>query len=183
MASPNYNHHPLPSAPSYGQEEEQYTPYDDRSPLPQPPAHQYQSRPQQQLPPQPRQQQSQQKQQQPPPKTERRPRSRGFSFRSDKSHKSHKSVPSAGAYKVTGQETSAEKESNRLHGKADPSLAMQELEPCEWELHFSPVLMGLLYVYLLTFLPAAVAQSSANFSEYVPLRSLQHKDSSGSPIG
>lgn len=52
-------------------------------------------------------------------------RSRGFSFRSEKSHKSSDS-----AAKVVWSETHQEKESKRLHSKADPSLAMNEAEPC-----------------------------------------------------
>lgn len=48
-----------------------------------------------------------------------RPKSRAFSFHSDKSHKTDL------------HETSAEKESKRLHTKADPTLAMQEMEPCK----------------------------------------------------
>ncbi|KAK8088349.1 hypothetical protein PG997_003310 [Apiospora hydei] len=47
----------------------------------------------------------------------RRPKSRAFSFHSDKSQKTDL------------HETSAEKESKRLHTKADPTLAMQEMEP------------------------------------------------------
>jgi hypothetical protein len=50
-------------------------------------------------------------------------KSRSFSFRSDKSHGS-------GNRKIDLHETHAEKEAKRLHSKADPTLAMQEAEPC-----------------------------------------------------
>ena len=49
-------------------------------------------------------------------------KSRSFSFRSDKSH---------GSNKIDLHETSAEKEAKRLHSKADPSVAMNEAEPCK----------------------------------------------------
>lgn len=49
-------------------------------------------------------------------------KSRSFSFRSDKSH---------GSNKLDLHETSAEKEAKRLHSKADPSVAMNEAEPCK----------------------------------------------------
>jgi hypothetical protein len=140
MASQNYNPHPLPTPPSYGQQE-QYSQYDE-SPLPPPPStsQQYQPRQQQQQQPHQLSQQRSYTQQYPPPpqpaqhqKEERvRPKSRAFSFRSDKSHKTEKSGPTSGSYKVAGSdlhETSAEKESKRLHSKADPSIAMQEAEP------------------------------------------------------
>lgn len=51
-----------------------------------------------------------------------RPKSRSFSFRSDKSSSSHK---------VSYHETPEEKEAKRLHSKADPTLAMNEAEPCK----------------------------------------------------
>ncbi|KAK8082767.1 hypothetical protein PG996_001548 [Apiospora saccharicola] len=54
-----------------------------------------------------------------------RPKSRAFSFHSDKSHKTDL------------HETSAEKESKRLHTKADPTLAMQEMEPSAVAAHQS----------------------------------------------
>ena len=52
-------------------------------------------------------------------------RSRGMSFRSDKSHNSI-----SGSFKLE-PETHAEKEAKRLHSKADPSMAMMEAEPCK----------------------------------------------------
>jgi hypothetical protein len=54
-------------------------------------------------------------------------KSRTLSFRSDKSHKS----TGSGTHKIDLHETPAEKEAKRLHSKADPTLAMQEAEPCE----------------------------------------------------
>lgn len=87
---------PPPSAPSHYQQ----------------PYQQYQQAQPQRLPP---------KQ---PPVTQRpvaqSRKSRSFSFRSDKSHGSHK-------YDLT--ETHAEKDAKRLHTKADPTLAMNEAEP------------------------------------------------------
>ncbi|KAH8198622.1 hypothetical protein TruAng_007212 [Truncatella angustata] len=152
MASHEYTRHPLPAPPS---QEQQYTHISyDQSPLPQRPqaAQQYQ----------PRQQQSsysQQEQSQQPQKPERqRPRSRGFSFRSDKSHKTEKSEGKGHAYKISSgalHETHAEKEQNRLATKADPTLAMNELEP------------------------SAVARAAINFDEKPPLSALQHKDATG----
>lgn len=57
-----------------------------------------------------------------------RPRSKsGFSFRSHKSQESTGSAP-----KIDLRETSEEKQSQRLHTKADPLLAMSEAEPCEF---------------------------------------------------
>ncbi|KAK7988415.1 Saccharopine dehydrogenase [Apiospora arundinis] len=55
-----------------------------------------------------------------------RPKSRAFSFHSDKSQQ-----------RTDLHETSAEKESKRLHTKADPTLAMQELEPSAVAAHQS----------------------------------------------
>ncbi|KAK2073019.1 hypothetical protein P8C59_007333 [Phyllachora maydis] len=78
-------------------------------------------------------------------------RSRGFSFRSEKSHKSSDS-----AAKVVWSETHQEKESKRLHSKADPSLAMNEAEP--------------------SAVAATVRSSLAS------LRNMQHKDFAGNPI-
>ncbi|KAK3942708.1 meiotically up-regulated gene 9 protein [Diplogelasinospora grovesii] len=75
-------------------------------------------------------------------------KSRSFSFRSDKSHGS--------GNKIDLRETSAEKESKRLHSKADPTLAMNEAEPSE---------------------------IAANLkSSLAPLRNIQHKDAFGNPI-
>lgn len=65
----------------------------------------------------------QQKYQQSTPQKSR-PKSRTFSFRSDKSQRS-----AASHNKIDLTETSAEKEAKRLHSKADPSLAMNEAEP------------------------------------------------------
>ncbi|KAK6083761.1 hypothetical protein SCUP234_03620 [Seiridium cupressi] len=173
MASQDYNHHPLPAPPSQGQQEQQYS-YSsyDQSALPQSSTttatQQYQ--PRQQQPPYSQQKQSSysqssypQQQQQQSQKTERqRPRSRGFSFRSDKSQKTDKSGHTGGhAHKLSGaglQETHAEKAANRLNTKADPTLAMQEAEP------------------------SAVARAAVNFDEKPPLSSLQHKDATGAPI-
>ncbi|KAI0137062.1 hypothetical protein BJ170DRAFT_677920 [Xylariales sp. AK1849] len=168
MASQDYNRQPLPAPPPHGhQQQYSYSSYDE-SPLPPPPpaAQQYQPRQQQaqlsqqQSYPENAQYQSQQQQQQQNPERNR-PRSRGFSFRSDKSQKTEKSNPGSGVYKVPSaglHETSAEKQSKRLHSKADPTLAMQEAEP------------------------SAVAQAGGNFKELAPLRSIQHKDPSGVPI-
>ncbi|KAJ2904785.1 hypothetical protein MKZ38_007141 [Zalerion maritima] len=50
---------------------------------------------------------------------ERGPKSRSFSFRSDRSS----------THRVSTHETSQEKEAKRLHSKADPTLAMNEAEP------------------------------------------------------
>jgi len=64
-------------------------------------------------------------------------KSRAFSFRSDKSR------GSGSNHKIDLHETSAEKEAKRLHSKADPTLAMQEAEPCEQKrpnLHSAPLL-------------------------------------------
>ncbi|SPN96960.1 uncharacterized protein DNG_00478 [Cephalotrichum gorgonifer] len=73
-----------------------------------------------------------------------------FSFHSDKSNKSNRqSVARA-------SETSAEKESHRLHSKADPTMAMNEAEPS--------------YV------------AATERSMLAPLRSIQHKDMFGNPI-
>lgn len=125
MAS--YNSHPLPTPPGgLGQSQQSYTqnpPPQQRYPQ------QYQQQQQQQQ--QPSQQQHQyQPQNRPDQQQKQRPRSRGFSFRSDKSHKSHKSSGSKDHHhKIDLHETTAEKESRRLHTKADPSVAMNEAEP------------------------------------------------------
>src|SRR4051794_15016559 len=73
-------------------------------PLPQAPGQQYQQRPGQQ----------------------RQRAKSSFSFRSSNSHKSNGSLG-----KIDYNETHAEKESRRLHTKADPSMALSEAEPCE----------------------------------------------------
>lgn len=82
-------------------------------PLPTPPYHLEQGPPQQA----PQLYSAQQRPSQRPRK------SRTFSFRSDKSQGS-------GNHKIDLHETSAEKEAKRLHSKADPTLAMNEAEPC-----------------------------------------------------
>ncbi|KAI5927636.1 hypothetical protein F4810DRAFT_273434 [Camillea tinctor] len=133
MASPNYN-------PNYN-----YNQY----PLPAPP------QPVQQQPPSQlykHQSQASQSQSQRPERT--RPRSRGFSFRSDKSHKS---AGDSHGHKADLHETSAEKEAKRLHGKADPRMALSEIEPA---------------------MQAQVAGEVIT----LPLRSIQHKDAFGNPI-
>ncbi|KND88632.1 Uncharacterized protein C19C7.04c [Tolypocladium ophioglossoides CBS 100239] len=109
--------------------------------------------------PHPPQQQQPQRQQQRPqlysqssqqqPNSQAKPRS--FSFRSDRSHHS------GGGSKTEFHETHEEKESRRLHSKADPSLAINEAEP--------------------SAVAAMMTQSS-----HVPLRSIQHKDTWGNPI-
>ena len=65
---------------------------------------------------------------QPAPQHKSRPpsgKNRSFSFRSDKSHKSHGS----NVNKIDLHETSLEKEAKRLHTKADPTMAISEAEP------------------------------------------------------
>jgi len=92
---------------------------------------------------------------QPAPQHKSRPpsgKNRSFSFRSDKSHKSHGS----NVNKIDLHETSLEKEAKRLHTKADPTMAISEAEPAE------------------------VAASGT--SSLAPLRNIQHKDVYGNPI-
>ncbi|ORY66197.1 uncharacterized protein BCR38DRAFT_174559 [Pseudomassariella vexata] len=159
MASPNYDHHALPAPLQQGQQQQDYSssplasqsqyspPRRDTQPSPQP--HQYHP------------QYEPQTKKQPSPRTNSRPKSRAFSFRSDKSQKAEKSAPTSGSYKITSadlHETSAEKAKKRLHSKADPTMAMNEAEP------------------------SAVAQSAANFDEHAPLRSIQHRDRNGNLI-
>lgn len=151
MAS--HNSHPLPMPPGQGQTQQSFY----QNP-PQQYPQQYQQQRQQQKQPQlqqrPQQQQQQQYQQEYQPAQQKpRPRSRGFSFRSDKSHKSSGSKEH---HKVDLHETAAEKESKRLHTKADPSMAMNEAEP-------------------------ATVQALAKTS-LAPLRGIQHKDALGNPI-
>ncbi|TRX97757.1 hypothetical protein FHL15_001512 [Xylaria flabelliformis] len=140
-SSTNYNHHPLPAPPSQ-QQDQYYTPYQQQQQQqpaaaaaaqnyqyePRNPTSQYQPHPQYQ------QQQQQQQQQRPPPlkapdpqqqHSRIRPKSRAFSFRSDKSQKS----ANGPAHKLDLTETSAEKEAKRLHSKADPRMALNEREP------------------------------------------------------
>ncbi|OIW34563.1 hypothetical protein CONLIGDRAFT_675530 [Coniochaeta ligniaria NRRL 30616] len=148
MAS--YNSHPLPTPPGQGQSQQGF---------PQnPPPQRYPQQYQQQQQPQPPQQQHQDQQQNRPDQQQKpRPRSRGFSFRSDKSHKSHKSSGSKDQHqKIDLHETAAEKESHRLHTKADPSVAINEAEP-------------------------AAVQANAK-TLLAPLRGIQHKDALGNPI-
>ncbi|KAJ9157470.1 hypothetical protein NKR23_g556 [Pleurostoma richardsiae] len=111
MAAPN-NNHPLPVPP--GQTQEQYYP----AVQPAPPQQLYQQSTHQ------LQQQQQQQLYQPTSQQRHRPRSRGFSFQSNKSQGS-----SAGSNKERLHETHGEKEAKRLHSKADPTLAMNEAEP------------------------------------------------------
>lgn len=80
------------------------------------------------------QQQQQQRQQAQAPAgfnyyQEERSKPRTFSVGSGNSKKSHKSQRSSSSQKE--YETSAEKETHRLHSKADPLVAMYEAEPCE----------------------------------------------------
>lgn len=63
-------------------------------------------------------------------------RSRGFSVKSEKSHKSHLSDTSG--HKSHHSETSEEKARRSLHTKADPLVAMNELQPSMLRLHVGP---------------------------------------------
>jgi len=83
---------------------------------------------------------------------QQRPRAKsGFSFRS------HHSKDSSGSgHKIDLHETHEEKDSRRLHTKADPSMAMQEAEP------------------------SAVASNVK--SSLAPIRAIQHRDHQGNPI-
>ncbi|CAK7219765.1 hypothetical protein SCUCBS95973_003929 [Sporothrix curviconia] len=80
------------------------------------------------------QQQPPQQYQQAPPQMSRResqasrPKSRSFSFRSDRSHSQKGTIL---ASQKLEPETHAEKEAKRLHSKADPTMAMVEAEPSE----------------------------------------------------
>ncbi|KAI0966797.1 hypothetical protein F4678DRAFT_483682 [Xylaria arbuscula] len=169
-SSTNYNHHPLPAPPP--PQDQYYTPYQQQQQQQQPLAGQdYQphnnyppQQPQYQQHPHIRQQQQQAQQQRPPPQkaadpnlqqqqSRSRPRSRAFSFRSDKSQ-SQKSA-NGPAHKVNLTETSAEKEAHRLHGKADPRMALNEREP---------------------------AMEAQTVSDRPALRSIQHRDLNGNPI-
>ncbi|TVY33490.1 Uncharacterized protein LOCC1_G007796 [Lachnellula occidentalis] len=75
-----------------------------------------------------------------------------FSFRSHHSKKSNES----GGHKVDLHETHQEKDSKRLHTKADPSMALAEAEP------------------------SAVANSVQ--TSLAPIRAIQHRDAQGNPI-
>ncbi|KAI0486339.1 hypothetical protein F4859DRAFT_511333 [Xylaria cf. heliscus] len=136
-SSANYNHHPLPAPPS--QQDQYYTPY-QQQPAAAAQGYQYQPRnptsQQTQYQQHPQYQQQQQQQQRPPPQkapdpqpqqqqSRIRPKSRAFSFRSDKSQKS----ANGPSHKIDLTETSAEKEAKRLHSKADPRMALNEREP------------------------------------------------------
>ncbi len=126
MASYNNNHHPLPPPPGQDPASNpvpapQYNTQYNTQYNAQYPARQSQQPDQlltHQLTQQLTRQSTQQTQQGPPPV--QRPaaqsrKSRTFSYKSDKSNDLH--------------ETSAEKEAKRLHSKADPTLAMNEMEP------------------------------------------------------
>ena len=64
----------------------------------------------------------------PVPPGQHRPRAQStFSFRSNHSHHS-----SGSGHKISLTETHEEKESRRLHTKADPTMAITEAEPCEY---------------------------------------------------
>ncbi|KAM3086639.1 hypothetical protein ACMFMF_000585 [Clarireedia jacksonii] len=86
--------------------------------------------------------------QQRPGQGRQRTKSSAFSLHSHKS--------SGSGTKIEIIETHREKESLRLHGKADPSMAMMEAEP------------------------SAVANEASSLAS---IRALQHKDSQGNPIG
>ncbi|KAI0382095.1 hypothetical protein F5Y04DRAFT_57898 [Hypomontagnella monticulosa] len=153
MASTNYNPHPLPAPPQQGQY------YNDSYQPPVPPHYNYQQNQQQQQQVQQQQARQQQQRRQPVPQSQppepQRPerKSRAFSFRSEKSHKSANSH----SHKIDLHETSAEKEARRLHGKTDPTLALTESEP------------------------AMDAQSKGGINP-VSLRTITHKDIYGNPI-
>jgi hypothetical protein len=134
--------HPLPSAPHQAQYQQDQHYQQDQS---QDKVHyqdEYQSQPAQsqsqsqyQQPQQSQQQQRQEQQYYPPTSQQQRPpqrphhtsnKSRTFSFHSHKS---------SGSKDLT--ETSAEKEAKRLHSKADPTLAINEAEPCAYSLRIS----------------------------------------------
>ncbi|KAI0593396.1 hypothetical protein F4775DRAFT_597298 [Biscogniauxia sp. FL1348] len=140
MASPNYNQYPLPAPPQPVQQ--------------QLPSHLYKH-------------QSHVPHSQKPAGT--RPRSRGFSFRSDKSQKS---AGDNHPHKADLHETSAEKEAKRLHGKADPRMALSEIEPG------TSAGAPSLPVQIPPSMQAQVAGEVAT----VPLRAIQHKDANGNPI-
>ncbi|KAG7137996.1 hypothetical protein HYQ45_004850 [Verticillium longisporum] len=150
---PSHEHYPhQDTSYDYNQQQRQQT-----SPIsPQQPAFA------QQPPRQPQQYQQQQLQQlqqqirQPPAAQiahQQKPsKSRTFSFGSGKSRRSSTSHPK---YDDT-HETSAEKESHRLHSKADPTMAISEAEPA--------------------------AVQAMTKSSLAPLRAIQHRDSYGNAI-
>ncbi|CAK7217757.1 hypothetical protein SEUCBS140593_003316 [Sporothrix eucalyptigena] len=133
----NNNAHPLPAAPVGGASMQPPQPVQYAQHHQQQPSQQYQ-----QTPPQMPRRESQAS----------RPKSRSFSFRSDRSQ-SQKGGPIS---QKLEPETHAEKEAKRLHSKADPTMAMIEAEP------------------------AAVAATVK--SSLAPLRSIVHKDNNGNPI-
>jgi hypothetical protein len=154
MAAPTeqYHHHPLPAAPqeAYHQSQQSLSYHQTQPP--------YQN--QQQIQQQQQYLRQQKQEHQPhhprfnhPQQAANTPastkHSRTFSFHSEKSQKS------SGNKDL--QETHAEKESRRLHTKADPTLAMSEAEPS-----------------------AVAAMKTESF--FQPLRSLQHKDNFGNVI-
>ncbi|KAM0278368.1 hypothetical protein ACHAQH_005188 [Verticillium albo-atrum] len=153
-----YSRHPLPPPPSHEHYPHQDASYDYNQQQPQEYQQQSPTSPQQpafaQQPP--RQQQQQQQLRQPPPAQvahQQKPsKPRTFSFQSGKSHRSSGSHPK---YDDT-HETSAEKESHRLHSKADPTMAISEAEPATIQ---------------------AMTKSSL-----APLRAIQHRDSFGNAI-
>jgi hypothetical protein len=119
-------------------------------------------------------QQYQQYQQQERP-SQQRPRAKsGFSFRSNHSHKSSGSS----GHKIDLHETHEEKQSRRLTTKADPSMAITEAEPCEynWRIFSSLTARLRLMIYI-----AAVASEVR--SSLAPIRAIQHRDNQGNPIG
>lgn len=86
-----------------------------------------------------------------PGQQQQRPRAKSaFSFHS------HKSAGSNGHNKLNLTESHEEKESRRLHSKADPSMALSEAEP------------------------SAVATGAG--TSLAPIRAIQHRDSQGNPI-
>jgi hypothetical protein len=96
---------------------------------------------------------------------------RGFSFHSDKSHKSSGSKP-----KIDYKETHKEKEAHRIHTHADPNAAISAMQPCEFHVSRSldivPVLMN-----------ENAATDALESSNMQSLRAIQHKDRFGNPIG
>lgn len=131
--------HPLPSAPHQAQYQQEQHYQDQHQDQHQDQVH-YQDQYQSQSQSQSQQPQRQQQQPYPPTTQQQRPpqrphhssnKSRTFSFHSQKSHKS------SGSKDLV--ETSAEKDAKRLHSKADPSLAINEAEPCMYSLpNFCP---------------------------------------------
>jgi len=89
---------------------------------------------------------------QPPPSSHSKSKSRSFSFHSDK-NKEHKR---SGSKSDDHHESTADKEALRIHSKADPTLAMSEVEPS--------------------------MEAAMTHSQLAPLRSIQHHDTFGNPI-